>query len=112
MIFHIAREEDWQSGLMAEQYLPAAFGHDGYIHCSTSDQIIRVANKFFKGQSGLVLLTIDPQRLEAEIIYENLEGGEELFPHLYGPLNLDAILEVSPFLPEDDGTFSLPGITG
>ncbi|NPV56617.1 MAG: DUF952 domain-containing protein [Anaerolineae bacterium] len=113
MIYHIAREDDWQSGLMAEQYLPAEFAADGFIHCSTHEQVLRVANRFYRGQSDLVLLEIDPERVEAEVIYENLEGGEERFPHLYGPLNLDAVAAVHVFTPGGNGSFQLPaGLDG
>jgi uncharacterized protein (DUF952 family) len=84
------------------------FPTDGFIHCSTRDQVIKVANARFRGREGLVLLLIDTDRVGPEIVYENLEGGSELFPHIYGELNTDAVAEVASFEPGSDGFFELP----
>ena len=84
------------------------FATDGFIHCSTRDQVIAVANARFRGQPGLILLLIDTDKVRPEIVYENLEGGADLFPHIYGELNTDAVGEVAPFEPGDDGYFQLP----
>ena len=81
---------------------------EGFIHCSTHEQVIQVANARFRGQSGLVLLFIDADKVAAEIIYENLEGGPQLFPHIYGELNVDAVAQVAEFAPDADGFFTLP----
>ena len=66
------------------------------------------ANALFHGQSDLMLLVIEPSRLAAELIYEDSHGNGERFPHIYGPLNLDAVVRVVPFPPNGDGHFSLP----
>lgn len=89
-------------------YQPERFPVEGFIHCSTRDQVIQVANARFRGQSGLVLLFIDTDKVAAEIIYENLEGGQQLFPHIYGELNTDAVARVAEFAPDDAGYFALP----
>jgi uncharacterized protein (DUF952 family) len=65
-----------------------------------------VANQRFRGRQDLVLLHIDPARVGCEIRHENREGGEQLFPHVYGPIPLDAVMSVTPFLPAEDGRFS------
>ena len=83
------------------------FAAEGFIHCSTGDQVIKVANARFRGQHGLVLLVIDTDKVRPEIVYENLEGGDEVFPHIYGELNTDAVVEVAPFDPGSDGYFHL-----
>jgi uncharacterized protein (DUF952 family) len=67
-----------------------------------------VANTWFRGQADLVLLCIDRARVDAEIRDENLEGGEQRFPHVYGPLPLAAIVHVAELPPQPDGTFRLP----
>ena len=71
-----------------------------------------MANLRFRSQSGLVLLSIDTNRVIAPIVYENLEGGEQKFPHIYGELNLDAVVAVTQFEPGSDGFFVLPSGAG
>ncbi len=81
---------------------------EGFVHCAYAHQVTRVANRVYRGVRGLVLLVIDPGRVDAEIRNENLEGGDELFPHIYGPLKVDAVIDVLAFEPLSDGTFQLP----
>ncbi len=67
-----------------------------------------MANFLFCGQTDLVLLCIDSRKVGADIRDENLEGGDNLFPHIYGPLNIDAVIKVLDFQPQANGTFVLP----
>ena len=69
---------------------------------------VDTANRLFKGRSGLVLLCIDTTRVQPEIRYENLEGGANLFPHIYGALAPEAVVAVHDFPPRGDGCFKLP----
>ena len=62
----------------------------------TPEQLPYVYGKFYKGQAGLVVLRIDPERLNCPLIWENPHEKWKLFPHIYGPLNLDAVVEVVP----------------
>ena len=78
-------------------YEPAAFGREGFIHCSYAHQVAGVANRIFKGRQDLVLLEIDPARLDCTVVDENLEGGSELFPHIYGRLQMSAVIAVRAF---------------
>ena len=109
LIFHIASNDDWQQTKDANEYAPEMFATEGFIHCSTRDQIIPVANARFRGQPGLLLLSIDSDKVRHRIVYENLEGGQQLFPHIYGKLNRDAVTTVDEFLPNADGSFTFPG---
>lgn len=84
------------------------FPVEAFIHCSTREQVIQVANARFQGQSGLVLLCIDTEKVAAEIVYENLEGGPQLFPHIYGELNTNAVVRAAEFEPDAVGYFTLP----
>jgi uncharacterized protein (DUF952 family) len=103
-IFHITSGKEWESSLSSGQYAAASFESEGFIHFSGKDQVIATANRYYKGQSGLVLLQVDVKRLAAELKYEKTPSGE-LFPHLYGHLNLDAVQKVYPFEPESNGEF-------
>lgn len=106
MIYHITIEAQWNNTQYQSQYEPETLRSEGFIHCSDANQVVRVANCFFKNRQGLMLLHIETEKLCSRLVYENLEGGEELFPHVYGPIGLDAIVRVSPFEPGLDGTFN------
>lgn len=113
IIFHIARQEAWanrEDQSAAGYYRPEMFPVDGFVHCSTSEQVVKVADTRFRGQQDLVLLCIDTDKVTADIRYENLEGGRELFPHIYGEINTDAVVRVAEFAPGVDGYFSLPAV--
>jgi uncharacterized protein (DUF952 family) len=115
MILHILRRADWESALAQGTYTPASLATEGFIHCSTDQQIVDTANRFYRGQRGLILLWIDESRLEAVLKHEPPmpavdDTRESLFPHLYGSLNLDAVVSVIDFPPGADGTFRLPAV--
>jgi uncharacterized protein (DUF952 family) len=110
LILHITTREQWERAKSTGAYRGDTLDSEGFIHCSTPAQVIPVANAFFRGQSGLVLLCIDSAKVQTEIRYEAPEpGGEEAYPHIYGPLNADAVVRVLAFEPGADGTFALPG---
>lgn len=108
MLFHIIPMQDWEQTQREGKYQPASLAKEGFIHCSTAAQVCATANRFFRNQSDLLLLAIDASRVEATILFENLEGGQEQFPHIYGTLSLDAVVAAIPFPALDDGTFHLP----
>ncbi len=114
-ILHLASNDVWLAAVKLGAYHADSLSTDGFIHCSTSSQIVDVANAFYHGQHGLVLLVIAPEKLDADLKWEPPAEPEptharegELFPHVYGPLNLDAVVKVVAFEPSKDGTFSLP----
>lgn len=107
-IFHITKRVDWERAEREGIYRTPTLASEGFIHCSQSDQVIRTANTLFRGQTGLVLLEIDTGRVGAEIRHENCEGGQELFPHIYGALELGSVVRVAAFEPREDGSFVMP----
>ncbi|RYZ78792.1 MAG: DUF952 domain-containing protein [Proteobacteria bacterium] len=106
MIYHIAYPKDWSKANVVGAYSCASLTSEGFIHCSDSNQVVRVANFLFRGQTKLVLLEIDETKLEAKLKYEG--ETDELFPHVYGQIDLGAIIAVHAFEPEADGSFKLP----
>ncbi len=115
LILHLASNDAWLAAANAGTYHADSLSTEGFIHCSTSSQIVGVANTFYRGQQGLVLLVIDPSKLESALKWESPAEPEptharegELFPHVYGPLNLDAVVKVVSFEPGTDGSFSPP----
>ena len=109
-IFHIATRGEWESAQREGTYHSRTLASEGFIHCSRSDQVVRVANRLFRGRTGLVLLEIDTRQVKAEIRNENCEGGQELFPHIYGALDLGSVVRVAAFEPREDGNFAMPSI--
>jgi uncharacterized protein (DUF952 family) len=108
MIFHILPQAEWSDVQHQTAYHPASLDLEGFIHCSTREQLIESATLHFHGQSNLVVLCIDEQRVEADLRYENLTGGAPQFPHIYGPLNAHAIVDVLDLPPTLEGAFQLP----
>lgn len=105
LILHITQYQQWEEAKRDRVYRSDTLASEGFIHCSTPKQAIAVANRFFSGQQGLIILCIDTERVQSEIRYE---GIEELFPHIYGPLNVDAVFQVMKLEPDTDGKFELP----
>jgi len=108
-LFHIVGRNEWSQASELGRYAPAAFAVEGFVHLSQKSQILRPANLLYRDRDDLVLLRIDPSALHAEVVYEPGSHGEaELFPHLYGQLNIDAVTEVIDFPCSPDGSFVLP----
>lgn len=108
MILHIVPRKEWQSAVVTGDYRPESLATEGFIHCSTAAQVLDTANEFYHGRSGLVLLVIDPARLPDEVVYEDLYGKGQAFPHIYGSLSPDAVIDMVDFPPSSDGSFPLP----
>lgn len=94
MIYHIAEQTIWLAQQDADTYQPTEFKQEGFIHCSDLQQVERTANNYYQGRDDLVLLEIDPTQLIPETRYENLLGGTEKFPHVYGEINKSAVQQV------------------
>jgi len=110
MIYHIVPKEDWQAVLDAEDYRGDSLEAEGFIHCSTRDQLLDVANHWFPGRDDLLLMKIDPGLVSAQIKYE--DGGDgQLFPHVYGPIEKHAVVAVEDFPLGSAGRFErLPNL--
>ena len=116
MIFHITTRADWDEAQSKGEYIAESLATEGFIHCSTIAQVLPVANNFYKGQGGMILLTIEPTLLSSTLKWEAPSGGTpppgapagDPFPHIYGPINLDAVVNVVDLLSNPDGTFNLP----
>ena len=107
-LFHIARAGDWERAREAGSYRVASLDTEGFIHLSTAAQAAATATRLFPGAADLVLLRVDAGRLRAELRWERATDVDEEFPHLYGPLELDAVAAASPWRPDDQGRFHLP----
>ena len=94
-LVHICLPQAWDAAQRLGQYRADSLDGEGFIHCSTWEQIPGVMSRFYADVEELLLLRIEPAKVEAEIRWEAVEGEE--YPHIYGPLNLDAVVETIPF---------------
>ena len=107
-IVKIAKCHDWDAARSTGSYKPSSFETDGFIHCSILEEVADVANYHYLGDTDLLLLYIDSERVVSEIRYETAGDDDVLWPHIYGPLNLDAVYETVDFIPDTGGRFSQP----
>jgi uncharacterized protein (DUF952 family) len=107
-IYHMCTQAEWQAAKSKGEYLGSSQDTvDGFIHFSTQDQIVASAAKHRAGQTGLVLLSVNPGLLGDILKWETGRGGA-LFPHLYGPLPVVAVIDVDNLPLGDDGRHLFP----
>ena len=107
MIYHICSQDYWKNSQGLAAYQAESLETEEFIHCSTAGQVDRVLNTFYRGQKDLVLLMIDPSLLVPELKWEPvLDKPDELFPHIFGSINADAILNVIDIDQDPLGNFS------
>ena len=107
LLLHITTPADWETAKAAGIYRPASLATEGFIHCSLTHQVVAVANAQYRGRDDLLLLCINEGAVHAPVVFEAL-GVPKPFPHIYGPLNVDAVIKVVRLKPKADGSFTLP----
>jgi uncharacterized protein (DUF952 family) len=114
MIYKILAAGDWEAAQAAGRFAGSADDRrDGFIHFSDRGQVAGTAARYFSGQPGLVLLTVDPGRLAGpgELRWEKSRGGA-LFPHLYGALELDAVVAAERLPDDQDAAEAIAALLG
>ena len=114
MIYHITSKDEWTDAQAKGEYIAPSLQSEGFIHCSTDKQVAHVANAFYGGRNDLVLLKLDENRIKSQVKWEAPAGSpadgiseSDLFPHIYGVINLDAVDSVINFQPnESTGLFT------
>ena len=102
------QHEVWRTVSSGNHYTPRSLVDEGFIHCSTFNNVLIPANERFAGHQDLILLVIEIERLSSKVIYEDCEDRGLLFPHIYGELNTSAVQAAIPFPPSASGLFELP----
>lgn len=113
MIYHITSRAAWKDAQRRGDYRAESLEAEGFIHCSTKSQVLPVVEKYYRGQPGLILLMIDPSLLSSDLKWEPPSGGThppgvpegDLFPHIYGPISLEAIVKVYDLEADLDGKY-------
>lgn len=93
-IYHITTQSEWEQAKINNEYLPKNYEADGFIHCSIERQIAGVLERFYQGHKNLVKLKIEKEKVNRPVLFELAHDINELFPHIYGSLNIDAVVEV------------------
>jgi uncharacterized protein (DUF952 family) len=96
MIYHVTTGKEWDTQKEAPDFVAASLRNEGFIHCSTREQVAGVVDRYFRDAGDLVLLHIDEDRLTSPCMFEPSTGGE-FFPHVYGPINKNAVVSVLPY---------------
>ena len=115
MIYHLAFAADWDAALTVGSYRISGRGmtleSEGFLHFSYADQLAGVAERFWRNpEAPVVLLTVDPDLVGLPVVAENTTGGSTLFPHVYGPLPVTAVVQVDPVAVTDSGELVLPAL--
>lgn len=94
IVYHITTAAEWEIAEVQGHYAAPSLATEGFIHLSAVNQVAGVLERYYSGQTDLVKLSIDTDRLEKPLRYELAPSVNEKFPHLYGALNLDAVVGV------------------
>ena len=103
LIVHLCHRRDWEQAQQTGVFHSASLKNEGFIHCSQPEQLPEVANRFYRGLPDMALLWLDPDKVSAEIRWESADGIQ--FPHIYGPINLEAVNYVTSMNPDPDGIY-------
>jgi uncharacterized protein (DUF952 family) len=113
VIYHVSTPDEWASAQQSGDYRSSSrdrtLEQEGFIHCSRSDQLVGVLERFYIGAGPLLLLSVDPAGLTSPWQDDEIAPGV-FFPHVYGPINLDAVVAVTPLAALADGSYDVPDL--
>jgi len=95
LIYHITTREAWTKASETGSYVTPSLEEEGFIHCSELSQVEDIKSRFYAGIQDLVLLTIDTEKLTSQLIFEWSPSVQNTFPHIYGPINTDAVVNLA-----------------
>ncbi len=103
LIVHLCTQKEWIDAQISGSFSDLSLKEEGFIHCSRPDQLLQVANHYYRQVTTLKVLWIDPQKVTSEICWEKIDGS--YFPHIYGPIELAAVISVTSLQLDHDGYF-------
>ena len=105
IIYHLIQKADWESARGKSEYRPTSLREEGFIHCSQDQgQMLAVANRLFSGRNDMLVLDVETGRVTSPIKHEHGRSGGS-YPHIYGPLNMDAVRHTRTLLKDAEGRF-------
>lgn len=96
IIYHIAFADAWEEAKKKSYYEHPSLKEEGFIHCSQDQQVAGVLERYFEGKTGLLKLVIDTDKLTSSYVFDWSPSTQDTFPHVYGPINIDAVTDVVP----------------
>jgi len=107
LLFHITTKEGWKEAQEGGSYIPESLDTEGFIHCSSGDQLKETANRLFGDEDRILLLVIDASMIRDDVKYEKDEESGEKFPHIYGPISVNAIIDKIEVEANKSGKFNI-----
>ena len=107
-IYHIVAEVDWRAACLEGSYRPASLTEQGFVHFSHEHQVSQVANLLYHGQNALIVVEVDPARLAAPVVEEDLYDAGERFPHVYAAIPTQAAVAEHALRRDDAGNYRFP----
>ncbi|WP_068277236.1 DUF952 domain-containing protein [Aldersonia kunmingensis] len=108
-LLHICTRGEWDDARRAGERRPESLDAQGFVHLSSPEQVHLPANRLFLGRTDLVLLHLDPDALGAPVRWEPgvaTDPESMRFPHLYGPIPVDAVIDITSYQPDVTGRFA------
>ncbi len=99
-LFHFAEPGDWESARASGEYAPPGLASEGFIHAATAEQVPGVIARHLRGRGPRVRLTLEADALRALLVFEWSTASNGLYPHLFGPIPLAAVVAAEPFDPD------------
>ena len=107
IIFHLIHDADWEAAKPTGEVRPPSLAEEGFIHCSKDEeQAARVANRLYPSRRGIIVLELDTGLLVSQLKHEPSRSGE-IYPHIYGPLNIEAVVRVRAMSTDSESRFYL-----
>ncbi len=100
LIYHLVLPEAWAAS-EGDLYEHPSLAAEGFIHCSFAEQLNGVIERYYSGAERLIVLEIDSERLTSKLVNERSTGGE-IYPHIYGPINRNAVVSIKEHLPANN----------
>jgi uncharacterized protein (DUF952 family) len=96
IVYHVTTKAEWNKAVQQGFYEAPSLTGEGFIHCSQEHQVAGVLERYFEGQTDLVKLVIDTDKLSSKFVFDWSPSMADTFPHIYGPINPDAVISVIP----------------
>lgn len=94
IIYHVTKTADWNAAKQKGYYEHSSLNDEGFIHCSQDHQVKGVLERYFAGQKDLIKMVIDTDKLSSKFVFDWSPSTADTFPHVYGPINIDAVIDV------------------